>query len=201
MTFGAPTGLSHLVGDHHSIRRMSKRRRRAVEQAACRRYTDLMSGSGVCAIVLVLVSIGTFDAQTKPPAPARKAPARKTPAPPPAPITRIQADLQCPSELGLGVKTKRRFCDVLTGRDPKAGILVDDSTAPRAGDAVVRAAQPAHLFGGAGQGEEGVPAVHRDGRRLDDGQHVDRSRHHPERFPFGDRPIRSHRGRRGSRAA
>ena len=84
-----------------------------------------MSGSGVCAIVLVLVSIGTFDAQTKPPAPARKAPARKTVAPPPAPVTRIQADLQCPSELGLGVKTKRRYCDVLTGRDPKAGILVE----------------------------------------------------------------------------
>jgi len=28
------------------------------------------------------------------------------------------------SELGVGAKTKRRFCDVLTGRDPKGGILV-----------------------------------------------------------------------------
>ncbi len=85
-----------------------------------------MSASRVCVIVLVLASIGTLDAQTaKRPTPARKAPARKAPAPPPPQITRIQADLQCPSELGIGVKTKRRYCDVLTGRDPKAGILID----------------------------------------------------------------------------
>ena len=85
-----------------------------------------MGASRVCAILLVLISIGTLDAQTsKRPAPVRKAPARKAPAPAPPPITRIQADLQCPSELGIGVKTKRRYCDVLTGRDPKAGILVD----------------------------------------------------------------------------
>jgi hypothetical protein len=63
-----------------------------------------------------------IEAQTK------KSPAKKTaPAPkkaPPPPTTRVQADWQCPSELGVGVKTKRRFCDVLTGRDPKDGILV-----------------------------------------------------------------------------
>ena len=32
--------------------------------------------------------------------------------------------MECPSELGIGVKTRRAFCDVLTGRDPKGGILV-----------------------------------------------------------------------------
>jgi hypothetical protein len=51
---------------------------------------------------------------------------RTTPAKPaaqPAP-TRIDPKITCPSELGLGVKTKRRFCDVLTGRDPNEGILV-----------------------------------------------------------------------------
>ena len=74
------------------------------------------------------MAIGTHDtlgAQTKRPAPARKAPARKAPAPPPVQVTRIQADIQCPSELGLGVKTRRRYCDVLTGRDPKSGILIE----------------------------------------------------------------------------
>jgi len=30
----------------------------------------------------------------------------------------------CPSPLGTGVKTKREYCDVLTGRDPKEGILI-----------------------------------------------------------------------------
>lgn len=52
---------------------------------------------------------------------------RRSTAPRPSaqpPVTRIQAEVQCSSELGLGVKTKRRFCDVLTGRDPKEGVLV-----------------------------------------------------------------------------
>ena len=30
----------------------------------------------------------------------------------------------CPSVLGVGVKTKLRFCDVMTGRDPEMGILI-----------------------------------------------------------------------------
>ena len=34
------------------------------------------------------------------------------------------AELNCPSPLGPGMKTKREYCDVLTGRDPKEGILV-----------------------------------------------------------------------------
>jgi hypothetical protein len=56
------------------------------------------------------------DAQT------RKAPARKAPTAPA--LTRSEAQLDCPSELGVGVKTGRRFCDVLTGREPDAGVIV-----------------------------------------------------------------------------
>lgn len=66
-----------------------------------------------------------ISAQTKRP-PARKptpAPVRKAPAAPTA-VTRMQAQLQCPAELGVGVRTKRRFCDVLTGAEPKDGVLV-----------------------------------------------------------------------------
>lgn len=63
-----------------------------------------------------------LDAQTKK-APPKKAPAAKK-APPAPVVTRIQAEFKCPSELGQGVATTRRFCDVLTGRDPKEGILV-----------------------------------------------------------------------------
>jgi hypothetical protein len=48
-------------------------------------------------------------------------PARKAAAAPP---TRVQAVLQCPSELGVGVRTGRDFCDVLAGREPLGGILV-----------------------------------------------------------------------------
>jgi hypothetical protein len=68
--------------------------------------------------VMVVVALSTLGAQSaKRPAPTRK-------APPPAQLTRIQAELTCPSELGIGVKTRRRFCDVLTGRDPQGGVLV-----------------------------------------------------------------------------
>ena len=73
--------------------------------------------------VLLAVTIGMLHAQsTRTPAKKSPPPARKAPATPP--LTRIQAQVDCPSELGIGVKTRRAFCDVLTGRDPKGGILV-----------------------------------------------------------------------------
>ena len=69
--------------------------------------------------LLVATCVTLANAQTRK-APTRKAPA-KTSA---ATLTRLQAELVCPSELGVGVKTARRFCDVLTGRDPQAGVIV-----------------------------------------------------------------------------
>ena len=55
--------------------------------------------------------------------PRRAAPARKAPVPSPdlAPLTRVPATMVCPSELGVGVKTKRRYCDVLSGRVAQEG--------------------------------------------------------------------------------
>ena len=71
------------------------------------------------AVVLLTALAGSLDAQTKKPAPPRKpapAAARKP--------TVAPAEIACPSPLGTGVKTKREYCDVLTGRDPKEGIIV-----------------------------------------------------------------------------
>lgn len=42
----------------------------------------------------------------------------------PAGTKTMLAERTCPSALGIGVATKRAFCDVLTGRDPLEGILV-----------------------------------------------------------------------------
>lgn len=70
----------------------------------------------------MLVAIPPVDAQTR--RTPKKSPARtakKAPEPPPV---RIQAEWQCPTELGAGVNTGRRFCDVLTGNDPKQGVLI-----------------------------------------------------------------------------
>jgi hypothetical protein len=72
----------------------------------------------VSVMLLVVVFATSLDAQTK-----RKSPARKAPPPPPPPV-RVEAEVTCPSSLGVGVKTQRQFCDVLTGRDPKDGILI-----------------------------------------------------------------------------
>jgi hypothetical protein len=74
----------------------------------------------LCAALMISPGLG---AQTRK-APPKKAPAkaaRKAPAPV---ISRIQAEWRCPSELGRGIATGRRFCDVLTGRDPKEGVLI-----------------------------------------------------------------------------
>ncbi len=74
------------------------------------------------AFALALAAV-PVHAQTKK-APARPAPQRKAPATAPTALTRVPATLVCPSELGDGVTTKRRFCDVLTGLDPKAGVVI-----------------------------------------------------------------------------
>jgi hypothetical protein len=78
------------------------------------------------AFIVVGLTVGVLPAQTKKSTPKKTTSGQKPPAkaaPAPA-LTRIQAEIACPSELGTGVETKRRFCDVLAGRDPAAGVLV-----------------------------------------------------------------------------
>ena len=76
----------------------------------------------VVALALALLVVPS-QAQTKEDAGQAGGPARKAPARP-APLTRVPATMVCPSELGMGVATKRRYCDVLSGRDPKEGVIV-----------------------------------------------------------------------------
>jgi hypothetical protein len=75
----------------------------------------------VCAIVLAIPSL---DAQTTRKTSPRKTPQRAAKKAPEPPLSRIQAEWRGNSELGVGVATGRRFCDVLTGNDPKEGVLV-----------------------------------------------------------------------------
>jgi hypothetical protein len=49
-------------------------------------------------------------------------PVRRAPAPPA--LTKIAPEIVCPTPLGTGLKTNLSFCDVMTGRDPAAGILI-----------------------------------------------------------------------------
>ena len=76
----------------------------------------------VLALVFVSFAVAAPATQTSKPTPKKSPPpARKAPEPA---LTRVQAALTCPSELGIGVRTQRHFCDVLAGRDPAAGVLV-----------------------------------------------------------------------------
>jgi hypothetical protein len=86
-----------------------------------RRWSILVLAA--CLAVPATADMQTRKAPAKKSTPAKKAPAKKAPPPAP-PLTRAPAALQCPTELGTGVTSKRAFCDVLTGRDPADGILV-----------------------------------------------------------------------------
>jgi len=66
------------------------------------------------------MSVPAF-AQTRKPA---QAPARK-PAPAPAAATKkVVPEMTCPAPLGVGVKTKLTFCEVMAGRDPAGGMII-----------------------------------------------------------------------------
>jgi hypothetical protein len=64
--------------------------------------------------VSLVALISLASAQTKPS--VRK--------PAPSNQKQVPADMTCPSPLGVGVKTQLSFCDVMTGRDPAAGVII-----------------------------------------------------------------------------
>lgn len=70
----------------------------------------------VVAVLLAILAVPAF-AQTR-------KPARRAVVAPLAPPKREAATLICPTPLGIGVKTTRAFCDVMSGRDPAGGILI-----------------------------------------------------------------------------
>jgi hypothetical protein len=70
-----------------------------------------------------LVLFAVILAAASPAAAQRRSAARPALPPPAAPV-RVTPELQCRSPLGIGVTTKISFCDVMTERDPAAGILV-----------------------------------------------------------------------------
>lgn len=74
--------------------------------------------------LVLAASAGPVFSQT------RRAPARK-PAPAPA-LTKEAPETICPAPLGVGVKSRRSFCDVMIGRDPAGGILI--TIPPHRGD-------------------------------------------------------------------
>jgi hypothetical protein len=54
---------------------------------------------------------------------ARK-PVRKAPPAPAAALKKVAPEMTCPAPLGVGVRTKLTFCEVIAGRDPAAGVVI-----------------------------------------------------------------------------
>jgi hypothetical protein len=52
----------------------------------------------------------------------KKPPVRK--APPLAAPKKVVPEMTCPAPLGVGVKTKLSFCEVMAGRDPAGGLII-----------------------------------------------------------------------------
>jgi len=71
----------------------------------------------VSACVVALAIAGPAFAQPR--KPVRKA------APPPAPATKtIAPEMTCPNPLGVGVRSKLTFCEIMAGRDPAGGVII-----------------------------------------------------------------------------
>jgi len=69
-------------------------------------------------LALLLAAPVVVNAQTPRP------PARRPPPPPPPPPIKIGPEIRCPTPLGVGVDSKREYCDVMSGRNPAEGILI-----------------------------------------------------------------------------
>ena len=72
---------------------------------------------GLVVIGALAGSVLVAEAQTR--TPARRSP----PAPVPTPVL-VAPEMRCPTPLGTGIKTKLAFCDVMSGADPAAGVLI-----------------------------------------------------------------------------
>ena len=101
------------------------------------------SGRKLAALALIACASIAAEAQTttgKPatqtgkPAPqtGKPAPQTRKPAPPPVQLTTAVPEMKCSSVLGVGVTTKREFCDILSGRTPLEGLII--TLPPHRGD-------------------------------------------------------------------
>jgi hypothetical protein len=82
------------------------------------RLTSMAQRPGRIEALIVLLAAAALPlaAQTRRP-PARRAP--PTPA-----TTKAAAEVTCPAPLGVGIRTKLSFCEVLAGRNPAEGVLI-----------------------------------------------------------------------------
>jgi hypothetical protein len=77
-----------------------------------------LAATGVLAAIVITSSVPlAAQTQTRRPPAARKPPA-------PLPPRKEAPDITCPTPLGVGVNTRLEFCDVMSERDPSAGVII-----------------------------------------------------------------------------
>jgi len=82
------------------------------------RLTSMAQRPGRIKTLIVLIAAASAPLAGQ----VRRPPARR---PPPAPATtKAAAEVTCPAPLGIGVRTKLSFCEVLAGRNPAEGVLI-----------------------------------------------------------------------------
>jgi len=75
-----------------------------------------MRSASACLVALA-IAVPAFAQAKKP---VRKAPA----AAPAAALKKVAPEMTCPAPLGVGVRTKLSFCEVMAGRDPAGGAVI-----------------------------------------------------------------------------
>ena len=73
--------------------------------------------SALACLVALAIALPAFAQAQKP---VRKTP----PVAPAAAPKRVAPEMTCPAPLGVGVKTKLSFCEVMIGRDPAGGVVI-----------------------------------------------------------------------------
>jgi hypothetical protein len=74
-------------------------------------------------LAAVLAALAVITLAAPSPAQTRRPPARK-PAVAPPPPKKEAPEVICPTPLGVGVNTKLEYCDVMSERDPSAGVII-----------------------------------------------------------------------------
>jgi hypothetical protein len=72
--------------------------------------------SAIAGLVVVAIAAPAFAQSRKP--------ARKAAPAPAATMKKVVPELTCPAPLGVGVRSKLAFCEILAGRDPAAGMVI-----------------------------------------------------------------------------
>jgi hypothetical protein len=72
--------------------------------------------SAFACLVVLAIALPAFAQVRKP--------VRKPVPPAAAAVKKIAPEMSCPAPLGAGVRTRLSFCEVMAGRDPSAGVVI-----------------------------------------------------------------------------